>query len=100
MKFQRRLSEPHIVRLERQLSESRWLFSKAWWQHLSSPVFREKFWAYLLKLATGSSEPIIEKRCDRQGQTYYTIYDPVTEQQSARLSEAEVRTWLEQRYYQ
>ena len=99
MKFQRRLSEPYIVMLEEPLSESRWSLEKSRWQRLVSSLLQARFWTYLLNLATGSSEPIIEKHCDRKGQTYYTIYDPVTEQQSTQLSEAEVRTWLEQRYY-
>ena len=100
MKFQRRLSEPYVVMLEEPLSESRWPLGKAWWQRLISPLFQARFWVYFLNLATGSSDPIIEKRCDLKGQVYYTIYDPVTEQQSTRLSEAEARAWLEQRYYQ
>ena len=99
MKFQRQLSEPYIVMLEEPLSESRRPLKKAWWQSLISPVLQKRFWTYLLNLTTGSSGPIIEKRCDRKGQTYYTIYDPVTEQHSTQLSEAEVRIWLEQRYY-
>lgn len=98
MKFQRRLSEPHIIVMEEQLPGLS--LRGKWWQRLTRPLYQPDFWASLLKLMTGSAEPMIEKRCDRQGQTYYTIYDPVTQQRSEFQSEAEVRTWLEQRYYQ
>lgn len=77
-------------------------------RHFVKYFFSKTLWASVLKLATGSSEPVVDKRCDsaradlsiRNGQTYYTIYDPITQQRSGWLSEAEARTWLEQRYYQ
>ncbi|MEL6129331.1 MAG: hypothetical protein AAFR30_05400 [Cyanobacteria bacterium J06628_4] len=97
MKFQRRLSEPHGISLQGYGPQKSRLGN--YWQRLTSAFSHDAFWASVLKLATGSSEPVIEKQCGDNGQTRYSIYDPVTQQQSGWLSEAEVRTWLEQRYY-
>lgn len=97
MKFQRRLSEPYIVlRGEPSLRRS-WI--KTGWQRLTRLWAQQTLWATLVKLAVGSSEPLIEKQHNPQGKTHYTIYDPVTQQRVAGLSETEVRVWLEQRYY-
>ena len=98
MKFQRRLSEPHGIML--QGCEPQRSRLGEYWQRFTKAFSRDTFWASVLKLATGSSDPVIEKRCDENGQTTYNIYDPITQQQSGWLSEAETRTWLEQRYYQ
>ncbi|NEQ53878.1 MAG: hypothetical protein F6K11_27730 [Leptolyngbya sp. SIO3F4] len=100
MKFRRRLSEPNGIILDRYPPEER----KSWvgngWQRFAKGLSSKSFWDSVLKLATGSSEPVIEKRQDSKGQTVYSVYDPVTQQQVDKLSETEVRTWLEQRYYQ
>ena len=96
MKFQRRLSEPHLVFLQEQ--SPRWSLTGKWWRYLTS--VKTEVWTSVLKLMTGSSEPMIQKRCDRKGQISYTIYDPITEQEVVGLAETEVRVWLEERYYQ
>ncbi|MEM1253920.1 MAG: hypothetical protein AAGI69_15935 [Cyanobacteria bacterium P01_H01_bin.21] len=93
MKFQRQLSEPYIVIA----ADSRPSLRVENPRHGS---FFGAFWQSLLKLLLGSSEPIIEKQLDNNGQTLYSIYDRVTQQQISGLTEAEVRVWLEQRYYQ
>ena len=95
MKFQRRLYEPYIVILE-DSEPSVWAENR--WQRIGS--FLTACWASVFKSLLGSSEPTIEKQIDDNGQTCYTVYDPATQQQLAGLSEAEVRVWLEQRYYQ
>lgn len=97
MKFQRRLSEPHGIIL--QGCEPQKSRLGHYWQRLTNTFSQDAFWASVLKLATGPSEPVVEKRCGDNGQISYSIYDPVTQQQSGWLSEAEARTWLEQRYY-
>ncbi|MEM6255712.1 MAG: hypothetical protein AAF821_22590 [Cyanobacteria bacterium P01_D01_bin.156] len=100
MKFRRRVSEPQLIILDNCPSEQ----SRSWvgngLQQMAKGISSKSFWNSVLKLATGSSEPVIEKQSDRQGQPVYSVYDPVTQQRVDCLSEAEVRAWLEQRYYQ
>lgn len=52
-----------------------------------------------LDSTSNHQEPKIAQRCDRQGHTYWQIYDPVTRQYTSFASEKEVRIWLEKRYY-
>lgn len=47
----------------------------------------------------GWAEPRVHHRRDRQGKAHYEVYDPVSRQRFHCESEAEVRAWLEQRYY-
>ena len=94
MKFQRQLSEPYIV-----IAADSRPSLRAENRHAVGSFFGV-FWQSLLKLLLGSSEPIIEKQLDNNGQDLYSIYDRVTQQQISGLTEAEVRVWLEQRYYQ
>lgn len=95
MKFQRRLSEPHIVLLQEPPPN---LTNKRLWRFIGA--FLPAVWQSVLKLIMGSAEPIFEKHVDSSGQVLYTIYDPVTQQQVNGLSEHDARVWLEQRYYQ
>ncbi|MBE9159039.1 hypothetical protein IQ265_19680 [Nodosilinea sp. LEGE 06152] len=37
---------------------------------------------------------------DREGQTVYVVYDPVTQQRHTFSSEHDLRVWADQRYYQ
>jgi len=46
------------------------------------------------------SEPKAWQVRDHSGATYWRVYDPATNRAHAFSSEAEVRMWLEQRYYQ
>ncbi|NJM78092.1 MAG: hypothetical protein HC852_22875 [Acaryochloridaceae cyanobacterium RU_4_10] len=46
-----------------------------------------------------TSEPKVSQRRDRKGRTYYQVYDPGSNTSAAFGSEAEIRAWLEQRYY-
>ncbi len=46
-----------------------------------------------------TSEPKVSERRDRKGHLYYQVYDPVSNTSAAFSSEAEIRAWLEQRYY-
>ncbi len=97
MKFQRQLSEPHIVFPQQQ--RSGWSLTGKWRRFIRR-LSQSGCWESWLKLMTGSSEPIVEQRCDLKGKTSYMVYDPVTQQKSPWLSETEARAWLEQRYYQ
>ena len=99
MKFQRMLSQPHVI-LYRDTQPSLTNQSEGIWQRFVCAISRETFWQSLVKFATGSSAPVVKKRRDRTGKVSYTIYDPVSQEQSGWLSETEAREWLEQRYYQ
>lgn len=46
-----------------------------------------------------SREPRILRLVDRNGNPYWYVYDPTTQQAIHFISEVEVRKWLEQRYY-
>lgn len=49
--------------------------------------------------ASHDREPKISQKRDRNGSTYWLLYDPVTRQYTSFASEEEVRIWLEKRYY-
>lgn len=50
-------------------------------------------------LTTNRFEPHVKQKCDRWGNCYWQIYDPLTGFESCFSSEQEVREWLERRYY-
>ena len=50
-------------------------------------------WAYY------SREPKITCKKNRQDNCYFQVYDPVSHRSGSFSSEAEVRAWLEERYY-
>lgn len=73
-------------------------------QHLSQrPLLAhvaQKVWRSLSAFATGNHEPQIHRRRDRQGNTYFWVYDPTSQQSQILDTEQAVRAWLEQRYRQ
>lgn len=46
------------------------------------------------------NEPRVKQAVDRFNSVYWTVYDPQVRQSLTFSSEAEVRQWLDQRYYQ
>ena len=58
-----------------------------------------RFWLILFKLMIASSEPRVVKRRDRSNQTYFQVYDPITQRSFKFIREKDVRIWLERRYY-
>jgi hypothetical protein len=56
--------------------------------------FRQ-FGQYLIQIQT---EPQIKQKCDRNGQSYWQIFDPVSGHFTLLGSETEVRMWLENYY--
>lgn len=52
----------------------------------------------LLFALTSREEPRIRQARDRQGRTFWQVYDPSTGFQSRFSSEDEVRVWLEEQY--
>jgi hypothetical protein len=71
--------------------------AQAWGQ--AQPHLR-RLGRFLLAYFSGSTEPRIAVRCDRQGHRQFVVYDPVDQQRHCFDSEPELRTWLDQRYYQ
>jgi hypothetical protein len=57
-------------------------------------------WQRLIRTITNSKELQVWKTTDRHGHTYWHAYDPTTERSISVDSEAEMRSWIEQRYYQ
>lgn len=98
MKFRRQLSEPQMIILDGCPPEAQGSWVANCWQRMRKGLSSKSFWDAALKLATGSAEPVITKYKDRYGQTVYSVYDPLTQQQQDGLSEANVHIWLEQRY--
>lgn len=54
----------------------------------------------LFVTAAGAQEPKIWQTSDRNGVLIWHIYDPMTKESTSFTTELEVRSWLEQRYYQ
>lgn len=52
-----------------------------------------------LKNITRKAEPEILHRYNRQGNSYWLVFDPTTRSYSYFSTELEVKIWLEQRYY-
>ncbi|MEM7773739.1 MAG: hypothetical protein AAGA75_22590 [Cyanobacteria bacterium P01_E01_bin.6] len=104
MKFRRTSSQPNAILIEGYPVdvlpiEAPQLSSTPFWKRITFHRSISTAWTHLVKFLAGSSEPIIKEKCDRQGNTYYVMYDPVIQQWSAGVSEPEMRTLLEQRYY-
>jgi hypothetical protein len=60
---------------------------------------RWRHWAEtLMNWAAGQSEPRIDHRRDRQGNSYLEVYDPISDKTQTFDTPHEVRVWLEQRY--
>ncbi len=85
---QSRYSLSNIESISLRSPSSRW--AKRW----------NSAWNFLLNALTSRPEPKIRQECDRFGNQYFTVYDPISNQRQTLSSEQEVRIWLEQRYYQ
>jgi hypothetical protein len=57
--------------------------------------FREAIATWIVQ----SSDLKVSERCDRYGNLYYQVYDPLNRTSASFGCEAEIRAWLEQRYY-
>ena len=58
--------------------------------------FLNDFFAFLC----GGEELRVSVRRDRAGNQVYRAYDPVTNSSFSSTNETELRSWLEERYYQ
>ncbi len=52
-----------------------------------------------IQFFASSSEPRIWTTTERYGNTFWHVYDPVSDKSKTLRSESEMRVWLEQRYY-
>ncbi|MBD1908217.1 hypothetical protein NDI37_11775 [Funiculus sociatus GB2-A5] len=58
-----------------------------------------RIWQGFLRFLVNASELRVWQVSDGHGHTYWRAYDPVSGRSSYLGSEAEVRSWIEQRYY-
>ncbi|MGK7891380.1 MAG: hypothetical protein AB4042_18780 [Leptolyngbyaceae cyanobacterium] len=107
MKFQRVLSQPEAIVLQRDSFEE-YAIAEPTTTEQTKP--RQSYTASLRAAVTniwrscfnaliGSSDPIVKKMTGEGTHSLYSVYDPVTQEQVTGLSDSEVRTWLDQRYY-
>lgn len=66
--------------------------------HKLSSVFKQ-FWQHLVTSIVQGQEPRIWQHTDRTGKILWHGYDPHTQRSICVDSEAEMRIWLEERYY-
>lgn len=52
-----------------------------------------------LSTLSANSEPKVWQKKDGRGNFYYRVYDPIGDRYFCLNSEAEVRWWLDKRYY-
>lgn len=66
------------------------------------PLFAigKAIWQRLIRALTSGNELQVWKKTNRHGHTYWHAYDPTTDSSTSLGSEAEMRMWIEQRYYQ
>jgi hypothetical protein len=67
-------------------------FWRRTWQMLSQPIGRQRSTIIF-------PEPQITQVCDRRGQLWWQVYDPMTGQTKYLDSETEVQIWLEEHPY-
>jgi hypothetical protein len=60
--------------------------------------FLSQAWRSLMMALEQPAEPEIWQSCDRQGNTLWNAYDPMTDKQFQWSSDQELRIWLEERY--
>lgn len=58
-----------------------------------------KFFQHLFAWLFQSNELQVKQRRDRQGNTWWQAFDPNTNESTSFGTEAEMRSWIEQRYY-
>ncbi|MGA9379475.1 MAG: hypothetical protein WBV73_11970 [Phormidium sp.] len=63
-------------------------------------MFINKICERFVTLINHASEPKVWQSSDRAGHTWWNAYDPTTGNSISLDSEAEMRMWIEERYYQ
>ncbi|WP_236738926.1 hypothetical protein [Chroogloeocystis siderophila] len=54
---------------------------------------------HLFRYLTSRNDVQVWQKKDRHGRSYWQAYDPLTDKKISLASEAEMRIWIEQRYY-
>ena len=62
--------------------------------------FLNKFWQNLVKAIVSGKELRVWQKSDRSGNTEWHAYDPATGRSTCVASDAALRMWIEQQYYQ
>lgn len=57
-------------------------------------------WRYSIRSLVGNNELQVLQKTDRYGMSYWRTYDPASGRSTVLGSQAEMRMWIEQRYYQ
>ncbi|NEQ98128.1 MAG: hypothetical protein F6K30_15655 [Cyanothece sp. SIO2G6] len=93
------VSEPHLVSEATTTEQVTWSLRRSYASALVTAVANG--WQSCLNALVGSSDPVVTKMQGEGGDraALYSVYDPVVQQRVTGLSEAEVRSWLDQRYY-
>jgi len=66
----------------------------------SKPVFRfrlHSIWQLLRKYLIASSELQVWSTCDRQGNIWWSAYNPITQRSIYHVSEEQILAWIERR---
>ncbi|MCL1471899.1 hypothetical protein [Argonema antarcticum] len=63
-------------------------------------AFLNKFWQSLVKGIVSGKDLRVWQKSDRSGNTEWHAYDPATGRSTCVASDAEMRMWIEQQYYQ
>lgn len=74
-------------------SDSRYQVTKI---KVSSFILR--IWQYLLIFFTKSQELVVRQHSNRLGNTWWSVYDPITSKSIVFGSEAEILMWIEKRH--
>ncbi len=61
--------------------------------------FRSAVYNFCSNTINNSREIRVWQKSDRQGNSYWLVFDPVTGHYSSFADEREVRIWIEERYY-
>ncbi|MCL1467774.1 hypothetical protein [Argonema galeatum] len=62
--------------------------------------FLNKFWLRLVKAMMSGKDLRVWQKSDRSGNKEWHAYDPATGRSTCVASDAEMRMWIEQQYYQ
>jgi len=60
----------------------------------------KSIWQQVVNYLNATNELQVWQSSDRNGRTWWNAYDPITGRTTKRDSESEMRTWIEERYYQ